>query len=171
MNTHNKQLQINVGFIAQGDIGYSRDFQFDHPTLVLQPDLEFSGFKGSVDVSRTSEGLLFQGKFHANFATVCSRCLIGFKQPLSTDFTELYTFQSHVQEDTELIYPEDGQIDLGPILREYLLLEFPINPICKSDCQGLCPVCGNNLNQVECDHGPDLIDPRLSVLKTLLDED
>ncbi len=171
MNTQNKQLLLNVGFIAQSDIGYSRDFQFNNPILFLQPDLDLSEFNGTLEVSRTSEGLLFQGKFQANMETTCSRCLLNIKQHLITDFAELFTFQSHVHEDTDLIYPEDGQVDLGPIIREYLLLEFPINPICKPDCKGLCPVCGNNRNQEKCDHGVDPIDPRLSVLKSLLDGD
>ena len=165
------QLKLNVGFIAQQSIGYSRKFQFDIPTLVLEPDLNLSEFMGTITVSRTSEGLLFRGKFQAYVDATCSRCLSDFKHLLITDFTELYVFQSHAQEDSELIYPEDGQVDLEPIVREYLLLELPINPICKTDCQGLCPICGNNLNHDACDHGPDPIDPRMSVLKSLLDRD
>jgi uncharacterized protein len=171
MNTQNKQLQLNVGFIAQGDIGYSREFLFDCPSLFIQPDLQLSGLKGMAAISRTSEGLLFQGEFQADIHATCCRCLTSFDQHLTTDFAELFTFQSHAQDDTELIYPEDGHIDLGPIIREYLLLEFPINPICKTDCQGLCPICGKNLNQGVCDHRSDPIDPRMSVLKKLLDSD
>lgn len=48
--------------------------------------------------------------------------------------------------------PEDGNIDFGPILREYLLLEMPIKPLCKPDCKGLCTVCGENLNLTTCEH-------------------
>jgi uncharacterized protein len=169
MNRQTIQLQLNVGFIAQQSIGYSRDFLFESPTLFIQPDLELNDFKGKIEVSRTSEGLLFQGEFQAFIEATCGRCLDEFKQHLKTDFAELYTFQSHVRDDTELIYPEDGQIDLAPVVGEYLLLEFPINPVCKADCQGLCPVCGNNLNQELCIHDPDPIDPRMEILKSLLD--
>jgi uncharacterized protein len=171
MNTENRQLKLNVGFIAQQSIGYSRNFQFEIPTLVLEPDLNLSEFMGTITVSRTSEGLLFRGKFQADVDATCGRCLSDFKHLLITNFTELYVFHSHAQEDSELIYPEDGQVDLEPIVREYLLLELPINPICKTDCQGLCSICGNNLNHDTCDHGPDPIDPRMSVLKSLLDRD
>jgi len=171
MNAENRQLKLNVGFIAQQSIGYSRDFQFEIPTLFLMPDFRLREFVGILTVSRTSEGLLFRGKFQAYVDATCGRCLSDFNQSLKTDFTELYVFLSHAQEDTELIYPEDGQVDLEPIVREYLLLEFPINPICKTDCQGLCTICGNNLNHGTCDHGPDPIDPRMSVLKLLLDGD
>jgi uncharacterized protein len=171
MNRQTRQLELNIGFITQQGIGYSRDFFFDYPNLFLQPDLELSEFKGKIEVSRTSEGLLFQGKFQALVDATCGRCLNDFAHQLNTNFADLYTFQSHVQEDTDLIYPEDGQVDLGPVVREYLLLEYPINPVCSADCQGLCPICGNDLSQGICEHGPDPIDPRMAVLKSLLDGD
>lgn len=171
MNPQTPQLRLNVGFIAQQGIGYSRKFAFENPILFLPPDLELGKFAGEIEVSRTSEGLLFQGKFQANISATCGRCLDEFDQPLVIDFAELFTFESHAQDDTELIYPENGQIDLGPIVREYMLIEVPITPLCKVDCKGLCAVCGNNLNTESCDHVPDPIDPRMAILKSLLDED
>ena len=169
MNPRTDQLQLNVGFIAQQGIGYIRNFTFDFTNITFPPDLVTRNFKGKLEVSKTSEGLLLQGKFQALIATTCSRCLCDFDLTLKTDFTELYTFKSYSEEDTELVYHEDGQIDMGPFVREYLLLEVPINPVCVSDCKGLCPICGSNLNQGSCDHDPDPIDPRMMVLKNLLD--
>jgi uncharacterized protein len=171
MNPPNDQLALNVGFVAQQAIGYSRDFTFEISNITLPPDLTLQQFEGKVVVSRNSEGLLFLGEFQACAPATCSRCLGDFKQFLKTDFTELFSFESHIREDTELIYPEDGQIDLGPIVREYLLLEMPINPVCKPACKGLCPVCGNDLNLEDCDHGDVSIDPRLDVLRKLLDQE
>jgi uncharacterized protein len=166
----NDQFVLSVSFVAQQAIGYSRDFTFEIPKITLETDLSLRNVEGKVVVSRNSEGLLFQGSFQAYTPVSCGRCLVDFGQPLKTDFTELYTFESHVQADTELIYPEDGQIDLGPVLREYLLLEMPINPVCKPGCKGLCPVCGNDLNLEDCDHGEATLDPRLDVLRKLLDQ-
>jgi len=171
MNPPNDIFVLNVGFVAQQAIGYSRDFTFEIPEISLPPDLVLRQFEGKVVVSRNSEGLLFLGEFQAYTPATCGRCLGDFEQFLKTDFTELYTFESHVQEDTELVYPENGQIDLGPIVREYLLLEMPINSICKPDCKGLCPVCGNDLNLETCDHEEVAIDPRLDVLRKFLDQE
>ena len=50
--------------------------------------------------------------------------------------------------------PEDAQIDLAPLLREYALLEVPIKALCRQDCRGLCPECGQDLNQSDCGHRP-----------------
>jgi len=65
--------------------------------------------------------------------------------------------------------PEDGHIDLSPLVREYMLLDIPIKPLCSTDCKGLCPVCGENLNETQCGHTTESIDPRLAVLKSLLE--
>jgi uncharacterized protein len=87
---------------------------------------------------------------------------------MKTQFAELYaSSQRHVTE-SGLILPEDGHIDLEPLAREYLILEVPINPTCKPDCKGLCPVCGENLNEQDCGHRKEDIDPRFSVLKKFL---
>ncbi len=171
MNPPNDLLVLNVGFVAQQAIGYSRDFTFEIPNISLSPDLILRQLEGKVVVSRNSEGLLFLGVFQGYTPVSCGRCLVDFEQFLKTDFTELYTFESHKQEDTELVYPEDGQIDLGPIVRDYLFLEMPINPICTPGCKGLCPVCGNDLNLETCDHGEVSRDPRMDVLRKLLDQE
>jgi uncharacterized protein len=64
----------------------------------------------------------------------------------------------------------DGNIDLTPLIREHMILAMPITPICKPDCKGLCSECGTDLNTDPCGHVPDKIDPRLAILKSLLDD-
>ena len=82
----------------------------------------------------------------------CVRCLIEFEQPLNMDFSELYAFSARSVSESGLILPEDAHIDLEPIVREYLLIEIPISPLCRSDCKGLCSVCGQDLNEEICEH-------------------
>jgi len=71
---------------------------------------------------------------------------------LEIDFYEVYSYTSHSFTDSNLYVPEDGNIDLSPIIREYMLLETPIKPLCKPDCLGLCIICGENLNAIACEH-------------------
>lgn len=97
----------------------------------------------------------------------CVRCLESFDQPLEIDFTELYAFTPRSVTESNLILPEDGHIDLEPLVREYMLLEIPISPLCTPDCKGLCPVCGENLNVNAHDHGESEGDPRLAILESL----
>jgi uncharacterized protein len=91
------------------------------------------------------------------------------EQPLDVEFSELYAFSIKTAGDTGLMLPEDGHIDLAPLLREYMLLEVPINPLCHPECRGLCPVCGEILGEEDHHHEEDMIDPRLARLKALLD--
>jgi uncharacterized protein len=100
----------------------------------------------------------------------CVRCLTTYQQPLKINFTELYAFSQRYVTDSGLLMPETGIIDLGPVMREYAVLEIPISPLCKPECKGLCPICGNNLNESTCNHENDSGDPRLATLKSLLDK-
>jgi uncharacterized protein len=112
--------------------------------------------------------LVVQADFSALTTLECVRCLTDFDQRLEWSFAELYAFDERSLTDAELILPEDGQIDFAELLRDYALLEFPISPICKEDCQGLCVECGQNLNEKDCGHDQDPGDSPFSVLKDLL---
>jgi len=124
-------------------------------------------FTGTACFDRTQQGLLLQGKFGAAADLECVRCLETFSQPLKWTFSDLYAFDNRNITDSGLLVPEDAQIDLEPLLREYALLEFPISPVCRPDCKGLCPVCGKNLNQTACGHRLEPDSP-FAVLKDLL---
>ena len=64
------------------------------------------------------QGLLVQVKMEANILAECGRCLIEFPQRLETNFTELYAFSANSMTESGLILPENGKINLTPILRD-----------------------------------------------------
>jgi uncharacterized protein len=163
-------LRLNVGFIIYQTVGFSRDFPFELQCVKLQDDLDLTNLLGTVRVTRTPQGLLVQVKMQAVASTECVRCLTDFDYDLNVEFSELYAFNQRSTTESNLILPEDGKIDLEPLLREYMLLDFPINPLCKPDCKGLCPICGENLNLVACNHAADNGDERLAGLKSLFDK-
>ena len=145
-------LKINVGFLHNEPIGIYRDIHFDFPELTFPPDLVVKNLSGAVHISRTPQGLMVEGKFKAVIPLECVRCLEPFEQPLNIDFAEMYAYKTYDFTESGLFVPEDGNIDLGPVVREYLVLDYPIKPLCKSDCKGLCTVCGENLNLGTCEH-------------------
>lgn len=169
MNPYRQLFRLNVGFVAHEAVGYSREFVFEIPEIRLD-DLTLHQVKGVAVVSRATQGLLFHVQMEALTPTVCVRCLTPFEQPLQVDFTELYAFSPRQMSESGLLFPESGVIDLAPLVREYMWLEVPIQPVCRPDCKGLCPVCGANQNEVVCHHEPESVDPRLAVLKSLLGE-
>lgn len=170
MTKNNKPLRLNVGFIVHQSVGFSRDFQFETSHIHLPPDLDVQDLSGDVRVTRTTEGVLLQANFQGDIPIECSRCLDDFDITVHTDFAELYVFPSHVDEETEFVLPLNYQIELTNLIREYFLVSIPINPVCRPDCKGLCPVCGENLNLASCDCVVESTDPRFDALRELLED-
>ena len=157
-----RPYRVNVGFLIHQPIGTYNDFSFNFPIALIPPDLEVTDFVGTIRFNRTPQGLLSQGNFSGSIKAECVRCLDEFSQLINIQFQELYTFRQNAGNDSSMVIPEDGNIDLSPVLREYFFLEFPINPLCKPDCKGLCLECGENWNHKKCEHflenlysGPD----------------
>ncbi len=71
-------------------------------------------------------------------------------------------------DDPTTTFYSDDQIDLGQMVREQCYLAIPMKPLCRADCQGLCAICGTNLNLERCSCEPRWVDPRLAALQTLV---
>ncbi len=105
----------------------------------------------------------------------CNRCLEAITNSLNSTFeARFYRPSRDLSEVAEEIdrdnlylrnYSEDERIDVGALIREDIVLNWPMQALCKPDCKGLCPVCGQNLNQADCGHEAESTDPRLSKLK------
>ncbi len=156
MDKKRYSLRLNIGYLINRPIGFSRDFNISYSEIFIEPDLNVRNLASEVRFSRTREGLLLQAQLQGEIETSCVRCLSPFYQQVSSKIEELYEFPMRSRDNAELIVPEDGYIDLGQIFRDYLLLEIPINMICKADCKGLCSVCGQNLNEKACEHSPSV---------------
>ncbi|QRN83426.1 DUF177 domain-containing protein [Chloroflexota bacterium] len=151
VNNRDNPLRLSVGYFYNKPIGYSREIFVEAEHLELD-DLLVDDLQSRIIGSRTSEGLLLQVEGTAEVETNCVRCLKDFFLSVNFDFEELYQFPSRTREETDLILPADGYIDLRPLYREYLILALPIKRLCKPDCKGLCVVCGTNLNYATCEH-------------------
>jgi uncharacterized protein len=145
-------LRINAGFLINAPISTSREIDFDLPAISLGNDLNLKMLTGKVELTRTPKGILIEADFSSSIAAECVRCLDEYEQKLHIAFSDLYAFHSNSVTDSGLIVPEDGNIDLLPLVREYLLIEIPIKLVCREDCKGLCTVCGENLNHQTCEH-------------------
>jgi uncharacterized protein len=154
MTNPRRPFRLNVGFIIHEEVGFAARFPFEFDKIKIGDDLQLRDFAGVVDVGRTPQGLLVTGDFSGETSMECARCLKIFEGKLHWSMTELYAFTKKSLSESELLVPDDAQIDLAPLIREYALLEIPISPICKPDCKGLCPVCGQDLNVRDCGHRP-----------------
>jgi len=102
----------------------------------------------------------------------CRRCLAGVEVPLSLDLSLVFAVGTDTPEGEGcyLIQARSQELDLGPALREELLLATPRYVECRPDCKGLCPRCGANLNEGPCDCRAES-DPRWGALRQLTQTD
>ena len=145
-------LRINVGFLLNQPVGTRRDIHFAFPDLRLSPDLEVTDFSGVVQITRMVQGMFVEFSCTANTGLECVRFLAPYNQALATSFQEVYAFRRDQVTESGLLVPEDGNIDLAPLVNEYMQLEIPIKPLCRPDCKGLCVECGADLNTETCEH-------------------
>jgi uncharacterized protein len=120
-----------------------------------------SQVSGEVDVA---------GSLQLDAELVCSRCLSLSKQTLTIPFHERFTEanelnQEEDEEEDEIVhFVKEDQVDLAPYVDENVLLALPYVPLCDEQCRGLCPECGHNLNEAQCECKVERIDPRLAGL-------
>lgn len=145
-------FRLNLGFFLPQTAGYRHDFPFQFDQIDLTEDFSLSDFEGTVTVSRTPQGLLAQGVFEGSLELECVRCLKNYQHRLRWEMTELYAFTRDNATEDNLLLPDNALVDIEEFVREDSQLEIPINPICKEDCQGLCQVCGIDLNITDCGH-------------------
>ncbi len=104
------------------------------------------------------------------FDSVCDRCLSSFRRQdtIEVEHTLVTTLENEENEDFVLI--DNYQLPLDDLITADILLELPMKNLCREDCRGLCPHCGKNLNDGLCGCKEDSADPRLAVLRQLLDQ-
>lgn len=105
----------------------------------------------------------------------CDRCLEPARFPIDSNFALYYRpveegYGDEKEIDTgeaEMGFYEGDGLELNEVLREYVLLALPMQRVCRETCKGICPVCGQNRNQTECDCQVENVDDRWAALKQL----
>lgn len=133
----------------------------------------------AMDVEKGEAGeIRLAGRVTTTLELPCSRCLERFALPVDQEFRLRYAPESAnagegevevAGDDLETAFYEGDAIDLGQLLREQFYLALPMKPLCGPECKGLCPECGANRNTATCTCDTSWHDPRLDVLKGLLD--
>lgn len=93
------------------------------------------------------DGILVSGKVSSSWIGECRRCLRPLDGTTKTQVREL--FELHPTDKDSYTIRHD-HLDLEPLAREAAALDLPIAPLCRDDCAGLCPECGQDLNDAAC---------------------
>ena len=121
-----------------------------------QPDSEFISLPGAVlhdgvNVTGTlalhGDDVYVDGTVSCTIVGECARCLKKAEHLFSADFSVVYAL--HRQDEDDYLYTR-GLVDLTPAVNDVLLTDFPLVIYCKEDCKGVCPTCGQDLNEGSC---------------------
>ena len=170
---------FNVAQLLKEPSGFTKEHELREDISELDPEIvPLSALTGQVQMLRTTDGVFALGTLRTNLELNCSRCLDAFSYPLKFRIEEEFRPSIDISTGASLPHGEDEDaatridahhiLDLTEVVRQDILLAMPPHPICRSNCAGLCHVCGQNLNENPHEHVDEKIDPRLEILKELL---
>ena len=128
------------------------------------------------DLRKDGKKFRLVGRVQTTLECACSRCLEPFTIPVDAAFDLLFLpaaentgddEQEVADDDLGVSFYKEDVIDLGEVMREQFFLALPMKPLCREDCQGLCPTCGINRNRETCTCSTEWVDPRLEALRHL----
>lgn len=136
-----------------------------------------SPVKASLRIDKKGSEVIITGRAKGTVELQCSRCLKTFGMDIDSVIDVVYHPASEINKEEHYELKGD-ELDTGfykndilnteDLLKEQLVLNIPMKPLCSEDCKGLCPKCGADLNVTQCNCAASEIDSRLAVLKQLL---
>jgi uncharacterized protein len=170
---------FNVAGLLHEPPGAVRDIRLRDHYVTLGPDIELAGpIDADLRLQRTNRGILLRGEVGATLRRTCSRCTDPFVEEVRVPITEEFlpsvdpltgaAVQSSAEDAETPRIDEHHQIELDRVFHDELSLTEPVFALCRPDCRGLCPTCGERLDRGDHAHGGDEIDPRLAGLAALL---
>lgn len=174
-------MKLDLWGLLEGDIEFVEfqdnikweEISLNGRKINIREPIEFKGHAYKVD-----KDILISIKISYLYEEECNRCLETTTNKVDTElFAKLVEGNKEseyiIDEDSDsednsyedVLYYENNNLDLKDYILEQVILSLPMKTICKDNCKGLCPKCGINLNNSECECVYEDIDPRLEVLK------
>ena len=168
-------MVIDLNPMLRGEVN-SIDVDFVLTPEII-PDVSFTeGARVYGKITNSAGYMRLTLKADLPYVGECARCLDTVHGVFSLDFERTVVTEGMVSEEKleesvdEYIVLDDGKLILDDAVREELLIDFPKKLLCSDDCEGLCPKCGKPKREGDCGCVLKEIDPRLEVLKKLLDK-
>ncbi len=126
-----------------------------------------------LEAQQAGPDVVVRGRVAGEFRLECRRCLEPVVAGIDEELGLLFRAGDVDAEEPEdvLPLPDTATLDLGPAVREQVLVAVPKYVICREDCRGLCPKCGTNLNEGTCECTTEEVDERWAPLRRLKRED
>lgn len=168
-------MLFNVSTLLTEPVGAARTYQLQNEVVSVPAEEYGALVSGTVSMVRTTRGILVHARLEVAARLQCARCLTAFEQPVALEFDEEFIplrdpetgAAVEAADEEEFRIDEHQHLDLSEAVRQYEVAALPIRPICRPDCAGLCPICGQDLNQGACDCVYDVTDSRWTGLAGL----
>ncbi len=178
---HLSELQFNVAGLLRETAGGSRSAELTvPPSRIALLDETFdvvAPLHGTIRLIKADINVLVNFVGDTTLRLTCARCLEPFDCNLHVDLDEEFRPSvdiisgaelSDLGDDEALVIDEHHVLDVSEVMRQAILLSLPLLPVCRDDCQGLCPNCGANRNFEQCDCQTAELDPRWAALSALI---
>jgi uncharacterized protein len=157
---------FNVSQLLRQEVGASRRYN-------LEPEENLH--HGAVELIRTPGGILVRCSARVELEDQCSRCLSPFGYLADIEFEEVFAQQVDpatgrklpLEDADSFLIGTDHTIDISEAVRQYSDMAAEMQPLCRPDCPGICPVCGTDLSIAPCQCDRTPIDPRWEALVAL----
>ncbi len=160
--------------IPAGAIDYALDVQQVGPLTVKGTADRIEEHRGPRDIV---DDIRLRAHVIADLELLCARCLAPIPHHADEQFDLIFrpagvdaeTGERAISEaETEIGYYEANGLRLEDVVREQVLLSLPDRSLCRQDCKGLCPHCGENRNEMNCSCESSVTDSRWAALSGIL---
>ena len=152
-------MELNVSQLLMKPSGSRREYDLDDP-LLLDDKRGSIRIRGIAHLLRTNKSIWVSAGLRSELDSQCGRCLTSYSHPIHFQLEEEYIPTQNPLTGGRVTPPSDGSdyylidenhiLDLSAPVREYVMFEDPMKPLCRQTCAGICAECGADLNEAQC---------------------
>lgn len=154
-------IGVNVAQLLHAPVGTTRSYPLDEREPALARELSLlTPIVGTLKLTRTSHGILADVHYTVDVEQECGRCLDPARSTITSELSEEFLpsvnivtgLPEHIETDPEASRVNaNHELDLTDIIRQDIVVQQPLQPLCRPDCPGLCVDCGQELQNGACD--------------------
>lgn len=160
-------MKLNVAQLLKAAVGSTREYDVEETFSEVEDQSLTRPVHVYLHLTRINDGILARGDVQTAIETACSRCVEPAEQPIAFHFEERFlptidissgqAIEPEEEDPGDPVYTIDSNhnLDLDELVRQGIVIETPMHPLCTASCKGLCPRCGANLNQGACTCEPE----------------
>jgi uncharacterized protein len=169
-------MEIDLKTLGEGVADWRKEAGPEELELAY-PDYEFTDpVRVSLRINQSESQYVLRGHVETVAHTRCVKCLTDYDLTVDSEVNWVVQVIAEPKkpeafedlDDFWFIEKCQTHLDITSRVREIVLVSLPDNPVCREDCRGLCPRCGQNLNEGQCGCRREEIDSRWGPLKDLL---